>query len=454
MTDLHAKHYSAYKESGVEWLGEVPAHWEVRRIKELGNLVLGKMLDNVQASGKSLKPYLKSKNIGWLKITDSNIEEMYFSVYEIALYRVRYGDLLFSEGGEVGKTAYWYDELNECYIQNSVHKFSTNKKNSSRYFLYLSFAAGHANLYDSIVNFVSIKHLTKEKLARVIWLVPPLPEQTAIAAYLDTKTAQIDRQIELLNKKATQHGKLKQSLINETVTRGLSSSVPMKESGVEWIGEVPAHWEVKRLKELGYLYSGLSGKSGADFTDEDSNSAPFIPFTNIAKNFNLSITELKYVIVLPNEQQNSIKKNDLFFLMSSEDFADLGKSSLLLNTIEFKIYLNSFCKGFRFIKKNIEPQFINYLLHSSACRAALSNEGRGFTRINLRMDKINDLVLSIPPLPEQTAMAAYLDMKTAQIDRIVSTINIQIDKLKELRKTLINDVVTGKINVIPEGELA
>jgi len=206
------------KDSGIEWIGEVPAHWEVKRVKELGNLVLGKMLDNKQGVDKHLKPYLKSKNIGWLKTTDSNIEEMYFSPYEMKLYRIKQDDLLFSEGGEVGKTAFWNQANLECYIQNSVHKFTANKKNNSRYFLYLSFAAGHALFYDSIVSFVSIKHLTKEKLVRVVWLSPPLSEQTTIAEYLDDNTQKIDRIIETVNSQIKNLKELRKTLINDVVT--------------------------------------------------------------------------------------------------------------------------------------------------------------------------------------------------------------------------------------------
>jgi type I restriction enzyme S subunit len=206
------------KDSGVEWLGEVPVHWEVRRVKELGNLVLGKMLDNTPGSGKLLKNYLKSKNIGWLTPDVSTVEEMFFSMYEISLYRIKNTDLLFSEGGEVGKTSYWNGELEECYIQNSVHKFSANRRNNSRYFLYLSFAAGHTGYYDSIVNFVSIKHLTKEKLSRVVWLSPPLEEQQAIAAYLDEKTAHIDRIIATIHTQIDKLKELRKTLINDVVT--------------------------------------------------------------------------------------------------------------------------------------------------------------------------------------------------------------------------------------------
>ncbi|MDP1772883.1 MAG: restriction endonuclease subunit S [Methylobacter sp.] len=206
------------KDSGVEWIGEVPAHWEVKRVKELGNLVLGKMLDNVKGEHTFYRSYLKSKNIGWLKVEDSNIEKMYFSLAEMKSYRLKKDDILLSEGGEVGKTCFWNDEIEECYIQNSVHKITIYKNNSPRFFLYQSYLLGSIKYYDSIVSHVSIKHLTKEKLSRVNWVRPPLAEQQAIAIYLDEKTAHIDRIVATINSQIDKLKELRLTLINDIVT--------------------------------------------------------------------------------------------------------------------------------------------------------------------------------------------------------------------------------------------
>ncbi len=208
----------AMKDSGVEWIGEVPAHWDVMRVKELGNLVLGKMLDNVKSENNFYRSYLKSKNIGWLNVEAKNIEKMYFSVADMKNYRLKKDDILLSEGGEVGKTAFWNDEIEECYIQNSVHKITVYKNNSPRFFLYQSFLLGSIKYYDSIVSHVSIKHLTKEKLSRVNWVRPPLAEQQAIANYLDDKTAHIDRIIATINTQIDKLKELRKTLINDVVT--------------------------------------------------------------------------------------------------------------------------------------------------------------------------------------------------------------------------------------------
>ena len=147
-----------------------------------------------------------------------------------------------------------------------------------------------------------------------------------------------------------------------------------------------------------------------------------------------------------NEKQNSVKKNDLFFLMSSEGYEDIGKAALLVDEVK-DTYLNSFCKGYRITKKSVIPRYLNYLLIASAFRDKFIVEGKGFTRINLKMEKVNNFDFIMPLVEEQKEIADYLDNKTTTIEAIVSNITKQIEGLKELRKTLINDVVTGKLKV-------
>ena len=215
-----------------------------------------------------------------------------------------------------------------------------------------------------------------------------------------------------------------------------------KDSDIEWIGEIPEHWEVKRLKNIGNLFSGLSGKSGADFSPEaKSNTKPFINFTNVANNKYIVSDNFGYVAISEDEKQNLVKKGDLLFLMSSENQEEVGKSSLL-NDDFGELYLNSFCKGFRISSMEIYPNFLNYLLNSSTLSKLVSLEGRGFTRINLRMEGIENLPVFYPRYEEQTAIANYLDHKTTQIDSLISKKQQFITLLKEERIAVINQAVT------------
>lgn len=439
--------YDKYKPSGVDWLGDIPKDWEVKRVKDIGNVQLGKMLNNNPQENYFLKPYLKSKNINWLNVNVNSVEEMYFNEYELKQYRIKKDDILLSEGGEVGKTCIWLNELEECYIQNSVHKISIFKNNIPRYYLYLSFSLGVSKYYDNIVNQVSIKHLTYEKLIKIIWLVPSKIEQIQIANYLDIKTQAIDKKIRLLTQKSNYYKEYRKSLINETVCKGLDKNVKSKITELGF--NVNENYSFFRLKDLGYLYSGLSGKAGEDFNqDENPNNKGFIPFTNIANNIYLKKDHLGTVVVYDNENQNKVKKEDVFFLMSSEGYEDIGKSAILDDDLN-ETYLNSFCKGYRVNNRKANPYFLNYLLLSDNYRKQLTVEGKGFTRINLKMEKVNDFIVFIPnTIDEQKKIVSFLDDKTQTIDKIVSNIHTQIQTLKELRKTLINDAVIGKIKVV------
>ena len=151
-----------------------------------------------------------------------------------------------------------------------------------------------------------------------------------------------------------------------------------KDSGVEWMNKIPSNWEKSRIRMVGDLYGGLTGKKGSDFNDEDNSSnKPFVPFTNIFNNTYISKDHFQYVNVEENENQNRVLKNDLFFLMSSESYEDLGKCSILLEDVE-ELYLNSFCKGFRIKDSKVYPLFLNYQLLGSLHKEMISIEGNGF----------------------------------------------------------------------------
>jgi type I restriction enzyme, S subunit len=219
-----------------------------------------------------------------------------------------------------------------------------------------------------------------------------------------------------------------------------------KDSGVEWMSQIPTNWEKSRIRMVGDLYGGLTGKKGDDFNNEDNPSnKPFIPFTNISNNTYISKDHFQFVNIGEEENQNRVKKNDLFFLMSSESYEDLGKSSILLEDVD-ELYLNSFCKGYRINKPHVYPLFLNYQLLGSLHKEMISVEGNGFTRINLRQDRLLDIPVFIPPLSEQQQIVSFLDTKTSLIDSLIEKTYRKIELLKEKRTSLINEVVTKGLN--------
>lgn len=216
-----------------------------------------------------------------------------------------------------------------------------------------------------------------------------------------------------------------------------------KNSNIPWLGEIPEHWMETKPKFIGFLFGGLSGKSGSDFSkDFVKGYKAYIPFTNIANNRIISLKNLHYVKIGENEKQNKVQKGDLFFLMSSENFEDIGKTALLNDEVE-DVYLNSFCKGFRITDNNFDSSFINYLFNADVNRKQLIIQARGFTRINLKIGKVNDLQLFTPTdIEEQTAIARFLDYKLAKINRFIQKKKQLIKLLNEQKAAIINQAVT------------
>jgi len=206
------------KDSGIEWIGEIPEHWKIKALKHISEITLGKMLANEDKGGYQIKPYLRGANINWEKVNVDDVKEMWLSDNELKQYRLKENDLLVSEGGEAGRTCIWKSELDECYIQNSVHKVTINSKCNPTYYLYHFQTYGKGGYFNAIVNRVSIAHLTREKLKEVKFLYPPAEAQNTITNYLDYKTTQIDKLIEEKRKTNEYLKEYRTTLISNVVT--------------------------------------------------------------------------------------------------------------------------------------------------------------------------------------------------------------------------------------------
>lgn len=442
MTNLRLTRYYKYTDSNIEWLGEIPAHWSITRNKDIFE-------ERGSLSSTGDETLLTVSHItGVTRRSEKNVN-MFMAETMEGYKHCSKGDLVINTMwawmGALGTA----NENGICSPAYGVYKPRKCQPYNHRYFDYL-YRTPNAitEMTKNSKGIVSSRlRLYPKDFFQIKTALPPAIEQKAIADYIDVKTTQIDSKIKLLEKKAGLYFTLRLAIIDNAVLQGLNKNTKTKLCDINGINNIPLHWRTVRLKEIGYLYSGLTGKKGDDFTDEHEDSSPFVPFTNVANNFLLSVNELKSVVVHKSEVQNFIRKNDLFFLMSSEDYADLGKCSLLNSDINTKTYLNSFCKGFRVTKDFVNPFFLAYLLHSSVYRTNLSNEGKGFTRINLKMEKIKDINLLIPELSEQEMIVNFLNEKTGKTDRLIEVLNNQISKLKELRLSIINDAVTGKIRV-------
>jgi len=430
--------YGRYKPSGIDWIGEVPEHWEIKRLKDVANVTLGKMLQNDDSGSDELKPYLRSFNVQWDRVDLSEIKEMWLSEYEQELYRLRKFDLVVSEGGEVGRCAIWLDEIEECYIQNSVHKVTSNKR-ILPYFLHYQFTtAGRAGFFEKIINKVSIGHLTREKLVAVSFVIPPVSEQLAIANNLNDQIQKIYRLIANKKAQAEKLKELRQIEINNAVTKGLNPNAELKESGIEWLGKIPKHWEVNRLKNTTYInQSVIPEKTTPDFIIK------YIDISNV------------------NSMGEFIELQEMEFSEAPSRARRIPKhNSILLSTV--RTYLRAIAlvqnpdinliasTGFAVIdaKSNLfdaKYLYFQMISHILVERVIANSEGVSYPAIS--STKLEDIKIVIPPKEEQIEIANYLRKLTAAIDQLIKNIEAQIEKLQELRKITIYEAVTGKIQV-------
>jgi type I restriction enzyme S subunit len=425
--------YDVYNDSGIEWIGEVPSHWELKRLKEISEINKRTLSENTSSNYEFNYVDIGSVTYG---VKGFATERMTFDIAPSRAKRVvKKGDTIISTVRTYLKAiASIDDDVSDLIVSTGFAVISPNKRLFNKYYSYLLTSDFIVNEICALSKGVSYPATNSSVIGDLFCLVPTYATQQSIADYLDTKTAQIDRKIDLLTQKAIQYGKLKQSLINETVTRGLDKTVAMKDSGVEWIGEVPEHWEVKRFKEL-------FPKSQTGWTPDTKNQSNFD-----GNNIWVTIRDMN----LKHVHNSEIKLSDS--AVKTYNMPVTPKGSLLFS---FKLSIGkiSFAGCDLFTNEaiiSILPQLgvnLNYYFYSLPIYLVLNAKENIYGAKLLNQGLIFNTNLIFPSRIEQKAIADYLDIKTAHIDNIIETINTQIEKLKELRKTLINDVVTGKIKV-------
>jgi type I restriction enzyme, S subunit len=418
---LTINNYPSYKDSGVEWLGDMPEHWEIKRLKEV--------LDEViYGTSEKTKEVGKYEVLGMGDIEEGKISfprKRFINNVPKELL-LRKGDLLFNRTNSlalVGKVGLIEDELKNVTFASYLIRLRLKSNQSNRYFWYfLNSEKFICYSRSNAIQTANQANLSSSKLKQFKILSTSLNIQKVIADYLDTKTAQIDRKIDLISQKAKLYSNLKQSLINETVTRGLDKSVPMKDSDIEWIGKVPKHWEVKRVKEIFYISRGR-----VIAQTELIQDGRYPVYSSQTKDNGC----LGYINTFDYEGE---------YITWTTDGVNAG--TVFLRQGQFNC--TNICGTLNLKSKN---QFLSYLFYFLQV-ITKHNKRIDTNGAKIMSNEMAFIKLTIPPLDEQKAIADYLDTKTVQIDQIIQTINAQIEKLKELRKTLINDVVTGKIKII------
>ncbi len=437
---LSIKRYSSYKNTGFEWLGEVPEHWKTVRAKDICKIFVPQR-DKPELDEESGIAWVTSDLLRYKTISLDKVD-YFVSDEEAKVKRIRKvpaNSVLATCVGEFSLTA-----SNKCpvIVNQQIQAYSCRKNTYSEFINYQIQANISKDYFDIFATETTIKYINKEKFSLIPIFLPPLPEQKAIAHYLDTKTAQCDRKIDLLTQKAKLYGNLKQSLINETVTRGLDKTMPMCDRGIEWLGEVPEHWQNGRIKD--FTVSNTAVRTPIHLSEMDL--VEFIPMTNI----NEELGKIKQVNLVPLKDVSSgytkFKNGDVIFAKITPCM-EKGNAALVTG-LKDNIGFGSTKFIFFRPSKKLLAKYLHYFLHNVLFRKNAEPFMKGTTgQKRITSFYMATHYLGLPPLTEQKAIAHYLDTKTAQIDQIIQTINSQIDKLKELCKTLINDVVTGKIKV-------
>ena len=428
--------YDKYKDSGIAWIGEIPEHWDITNIKNHYNVILGKMVERNNDSSTGGENYLCAANIKWNGVDTGINKKMYFSDIEKEKYLLLYNDVLIMEGGMAGTTCIYKNEFSPCYVQNSVNVCRAKKSFNNKFLYYWIYVPYYNGYIDTICNKATIKHYTKEKVQNTPIPAPSILEQQSIATYLDQKCSEIDKLITLQEEMITKLQSYKQSVITEAVTKGLDKNVPLKDSGIEWIGKIPEHWSKNKIIRLfSIIGSGTTPKSSKE--DNYIGSVNWIQSGDINGSYiencknSISNTALK--------EYPTLKIYKAPFIIVAMYGASVGNISI--SNIDGCV--NQACCVMNETKQNFKYLF--YAMNSVKKYLIYKAEGGG--QPNISQDKIKNTWLPIPPLSEQQSIADYLDQKCSEIDELISIKQQKIEKLKDYKKSLIFECVTGKRKV-------
>ncbi len=446
--------YRQYRDSGVEWLGEIPAHWQSLA---LGRVTISRC-DGPFGSGLKSEHYSESgirvvrlQNIGWAEFADLDaayLDEAY--ARQLGDHGVKGEDILIAglgdDGHPVGRACVAPVEIEPAMVKADCFRFRLDRRRIlPRYAAFQLSATATAVAGRYATGATRARMNLATSASRKITL-PPLKEQEAITAFLDRETAKTDalvarkeRLVELLQEKRT-------ALITRAVTRGLDPNVPMKDSGVEWLGEIPAHWEVISFGRLiARIEQGWSPVADERLAAEDEWGV--IKLSAVNKG---SFREDEHK-ALPSDvcadARYEIRKDD--FLLSRSNTPDLVGDVCVVGAVRERLMLCDLVYRLDLIGERAHRHFLGYWFLSQIGRHQIRIEARGSSQSMVKVSQgiIRAWTVAIPPLDEQRVVSLFLDRKTAGIDALIAKIHEAIDRLREFRTALISAAVTGKIDV-------
>jgi type I restriction enzyme S subunit len=430
------KGYGEYKEINLPWLKAIPSHWDTRRAKSI-------FIPINERSQKGEEELLSvSSKFGVVKRKNAAVTMFKAESYEN--YKLCWENDLVINSLWAWQTGLGFSPYHGI-ISTAYSVFRLkNSDNNYKYFHYL--LRGIDFQWELQVRSKGIwrsrYQLSDNEFFDSPMILPPRSEQDQIVRYLDGKVSMIykyikgkKRQIELLKER-------KQALINRAVTKGLDPKVPMKDSSIEWLGKIPAHWEVNKLRHFCQLQNGIS-ESGTFFLI----GTPFVSYSDVYRNYQLP-SKVEGVAAANEKQQEiySVKKGDVFFTRTSETIDEIAYSSVCFNDID-KAVFSGFLIRVRQRVEKLDLYFAKYFFRSVLLRDYFCREMNLVTRVSLGQTLLQDLSVILPPMEEQMRIGKYLEYTNGMIDGLIERYEDEIIKVAEYRTRLVSDVVTGKIDI-------
>jgi type I restriction enzyme, S subunit len=432
--------YAEYKDSGLAWLGEVPAHWDVQRIKNTTYLK-----GRVGWKGLTSEEYLE-EGYAYL-VTGTDFSKRFISWSEChCVERDRYeddpfiqlknGDLLITKDGTIGKLALVKELDRPACLNSGIFLVRPKSSYITEYMYWVLSSPAFAVFCDLSSVGSTIQHLYQNVFERFSFPIPTSEEQYSIAAFLDREAAKIDALVAEQEKLITLLKEKRQAVISHAVAKGLDPNVPMKDSGIEWLGEVPAQWDVKQIRHFSEVLRGKFTHRPRNDPAFYDGTYPFIQTGDITCSSRF-ITEYKQTL---NERGISVSKEFPRGTLVMAIAANIGDVAIL----DFPAYFPDSIVGLVPNAKT-DLMFLFYLM--MALKQPMLMTATVSTQMNLNVDQIVSLVAACPPLNEQVWIVSFLDRETAKIDALTSEAKSAIELLKERRSALISAAVTGKIDV-------
>lgn len=418
--------YSSYKDSGISWIGDIPSHWNVIKLNHIFYHNTGKTL-NSNLKGNN-HPYLTTSNVynGYFDL--SILKEMPFLDDEIERYSVTAGDLLVCEGGDIGRCNIWKENYSICY-QNHLHRLRAKIDIKVEYYSFLINHIKSLGIFDNMGKGIAIKGLSAATLGNTRLLLPPLAEQEKIVSYLENKTSKIDAYVADKEKEIELLQELKQKTIADAVTKGLNPDAKMKDSKTSLFGQIPAHWEERKMK---YCFNERSEKNHPE--------EPVLCATQSQGVIPQSLYQNRVVVVNKGfEGLKFVKVGD--FVISLRSFE---------GGIEYAYYQGIISAAYTILTPR-KAECADYFKLLFKCYPFIQVLQTCVTGIregqNINYQMLGRKYIPLPPLDEQRAIVSYIEEKYQKIDSLTTELQAEIDHLKEYKQRLIADVVTGQVNV-------